>query len=102
MVEWVIACDKDELGKGEMYSFDHGDKMILLANCDGKIYATDRICTHAEADLSTGMLNETNVTCPLHLSSFNLEDGKPQNLPAEKPLRTYNVKIDQNKIYVEV
>jgi len=42
------------------------------------------------------------VTCPLHLSIFNLEDGKPQNPPAESPLKSYNVKIEQNEIYVEV
>lgn len=102
MIEWVKVCKKDEIGQGEMYSFDHDDKMILIANCNGKFYATDRICTHAEADLSTGFLNETNVTCPLHLSIFNLQDGKPQNLPAEKPLKTFNVKIEQSEIYIEV
>ena len=100
--KWVKACSKDKLGKGEMVDFDHNEKKILLANLNGKIYATDRICTHEEADLSTGILGEQGVTCPLHLSTFNLETGMPQNAPAEKPLKTYNVKIEQNEIYVEV
>ena len=100
--KWVKACSKKELEKGEMLDFDHENKKILLANLNGKIYATDRICTHADADLSTGILNEEGVTCPLHLSTFNLETGVPQNLPAEVPLKTYNVKIEQNEIYVEV
>ena len=68
----------------------------------GKIHATDLICTHANADLSTGFLSEEGVRCPLHLSVFNLENGEPQNLPAENPLKVYNVKIDNNEIYVEV
>lgn len=85
-----------------MFSFDHEDKRLMISNLAGKIYATDRICTHAEADLSTGFLTEEGVRCPLHLSVFNLENGKPQNPPAELPLKTYNVKIDQNEIYVEV
>lgn len=100
--QWVKACSKEKLGKGEMIDFDYNEKQILLANLNGKIYATDRICTHAQADLSTGILGEEGVTCPLHLSTFNLETGVPQNLPAEKPLKTYNVKIEQNEIYVEV
>ncbi|MFI5406720.1 MAG: Rieske (2Fe-2S) protein, partial [Nitrososphaerales archaeon] len=78
------------------------DKKILLANLDGKLYAIDRICTHAEADLSTGFLSEEGVRCPLHLSVFNLENGKPQNPPAEESLKTYNVKIDKNEVYVEI
>ena len=102
LVNWIKACSKDEVGSGDLFSFDHNEKKILLANLDGKIFATDRICTHAEADLSTGMLSEEGVRCPLHLSVFNLETGEPQNPPAEKSLKTYNVKIDQNEIYVEV
>ncbi|MDE1726342.1 MAG: non-heme iron oxygenase ferredoxin subunit [Thaumarchaeota archaeon] len=102
MSEWINVCDISELKKGDMLDFDYKDKKILLANLDGKIYATDRICTHAEADLSTGILNEEGVTCPLHLSTFNLKTGVPQNLPAEIPLKIYNVKIEQNEIYVEV
>jgi nitrite reductase/ring-hydroxylating ferredoxin subunit len=85
-----------------MFSFDYENKQLMITNLGGKIYATDRICTHAEADLSTGFLTEEGVRCPLHLSVFNLENGNPLNPPAEVPLKTYNVKIDQNKIYVEV
>ncbi len=85
-----------------MFSFDHNEKRLLITNLNGTIYATDRICTHAEADLTSGFLSDEGVRCPLHLSVFNLENGKPQNPPAEEPLKTYNVKIDQNEIYVEV
>ena len=85
-----------------MLDFDYNEKKILLANINGKIYAADRTCTHADADLATGILSEEGVTCPLHLSTFSLETGAPQNLPAEVPLKTYNVKIEQNEIYVEV
>jgi len=92
----------DEVKEGTLFGFHADDKKILLANQKGKIFATDLICTHAEADLSTGFLSDEGVRCPLHLSVFNLQDGVPQNPPAEKPLKTYNVKIEQNAIYVEV
>ena len=100
--QWIKACKVDQVKEGQLFGFNANDKKILLANQKGNIYATDLICTHADADLSTGFLNEEGVRCPLHLSVFNLQDGKPQNLPAENPLKTYNVKIDQNEIYVEV
>ena len=87
-----------------MIDFDHGGRTILLARIGGKVFATDRICTHAYADLSTGILNEDEktVTCPLHLSAFKLDSGQPQNLPAEEPLKTYNVKISDGRIYVNI
>ena len=102
MGKWVKACAQDKLPVNDMYSFDIDEKKLLITNLGGKLFATDRICTHAEADLSTGFLSEQGVRCPLHLSVFNLENGAPQNPPAETPLKTYNVKIDHNEIYVEV
>lgn len=102
LTQWIKACKSDQVKTGQLFGFSYNDKKILLANQKGKIYATDLICTHADADLSTGFLSEEGVRCPLHLSVFNLQNGKPQNLPAEIPLKTYNVKIDQNEIYVEV
>lgn len=102
MGNWVKACNEDEVKAGQLFSFDHQEKKILVANLDGNLYATDRICTHEEADLSTGFLSKEGVRCPLHLSVFNLENGAPLNLPAEKSLKTYNVKIDSNEIFVEV
>ena len=100
--QWIKACNLDQVSEGQLFGFNSDDKKILLANLKGKIFATDLICTHADADLSTGFLSEEGVRCPLHLSVFNLEDGKPQNLPAEVPLKKYNVKIEQNEVYVEV
>jgi len=85
-----------------LFGFDYKDKRILLANQNGKIFATNLICTHEEADLSTGFLSDEGVRCPLHLSVFNLENGEPQNPPAQTSLKTYNVKLENNEIYVEV
>jgi len=100
--EWIKACTLDQVKEGQLFGFVHDGKKILLANLKGKIHATDLICTHADADLSTGFLSDEGVRCPLHLSVFNLDDGKPQNLPAEIPLNVYNTKIDGNAIYVEI
>ena len=102
MTQWIKACNLDQVREGQLFGFQSEDKKILLANQKGKIFATDLICTHAEADLSTGFLSDEGVRCPLHLSVFNLQDGNPQNPPAEIPLKTYNVKIQQNEVYVEV
>ena len=100
--EWIKACTVDQVDHGQLFSIVHGDKKILLANLNGKIHATDLICTHAEADLSTGFLSGEGLRCPLHLSVFNLENGKPQNPPAEEALKVYNVKIEHSMVYVEV
>lgn len=100
--EWVKACTLQQVKEGQLFGFVHNDTKILIANLKGKIHATDLICTHANADLSTGFLSDEGVRCPLHLSVFNLANGEPQNLPAEVPLKLYNVKVQSDEVYVEV
>jgi 3-phenylpropionate/trans-cinnamate dioxygenase ferredoxin subunit len=101
---WIRACKTEDLKTSNPLDFDYEDKKILITNVDNRIYATDRICTHAYADLSTGFLNESEktVTCPLHMSIFDLENGKPLNLPAEEPLKTYNVKVESDWVWIMV
>ncbi len=107
---WVRACNANSLSNGDLISFDYNNnnndknKKILIAKIQDKIYATDGICTHEYADLSTGFLNEQEktVTCPLHLSVFKLDSGVPQNPSAELPLKTYSVKIEDNGVYIMI
>jgi len=101
-MEWIKVCNNDSLGNGDLMGFDYDDKELLITKVQDKLYATDRICTHQYADLTSGFLNEEEktVTCPLHLSVFKLEDGIPQNPPAELPLKTYDVKVEDSGIYV--
>ncbi|RNJ75238.1 MAG: non-heme iron oxygenase ferredoxin subunit [Nitrosopumilus sp. H8] len=101
MPEWIKVCSLEDVGDGQLLGRDCGEKKILVANIGGKIHATDRICTHADADLANGITSPEGVRCPLHLSVFDMESGAPQNPPAEAPLRVYNVKIDDGQIYVE-
>jgi 3-phenylpropionate/trans-cinnamate dioxygenase ferredoxin subunit len=104
MPEWIKACELKELNSSQLADFDFNDKKILISNIRGKVYAIDRICTHAYADLSTGFMNEEEetITCPLHMSSFKMKDGTPQNLPAEVPLKTYKTKIEDSLVYILV
>ena len=104
MSDWIKVCSIDSLKPGVLMDFDFNDKKILLVKINNKIFASDRICTHAYADLSNGFLNEEEktITCPLHMSAFNLEDGKPLNQPAEEPLMLYETKIDNNSIFIHI
>jgi 3-phenylpropionate/trans-cinnamate dioxygenase ferredoxin component len=101
---WVRVCSEKSLSNGEMIEFDHAGAKIMVARAAGQLYALDRICTHAYADLTTGFMNEDacTVTCPLHLSAFKLSDGMPQNPPATAALKTYKVKIQDEGIYIKL
>jgi nitrite reductase/ring-hydroxylating ferredoxin subunit len=74
----------------------------MVVNVDGALYALNRICTHETADLSTGFLLGSVVTCPLHLSRFDVKTGAVENPPATVPLATYGLKVEGTSVYVRV
>ena len=105
MAEWIRACSADEVPDGLTYAAECGSRRLVLVRDGDAVYAADRICTHADADLSTGFVvpgANPGVRCPLHLSVFDMQTGIPLNPPAEEKLRTYRTKIDDGVVYVEV
>ena len=100
--EYVKACELSDVPPGTMHPVDVGETHMMIVNVDGSLYAVDRICTHETADLSRGFLIDSEVTCPLHLSRFEVRTGTVQNPPATTPLRTYKLRVDRTSVYVQL
>jgi nitrite reductase/ring-hydroxylating ferredoxin subunit len=100
--EFVPAIKTSELGEGTMLALDVKGVHLLLAKIRGEVSALSGTCTHEDADLGQGFIIEDRVVCPLHLSQFDLRTGQVLNPPATAPLRSYNVKIEGETIFVEV
>lgn len=72
---------------------------ILVVKRGGRLYAVSGVCTHEYCELDRGVVApagaaEPTVTCPLHLSRFDLTTGVPLDPPAEEPLAVYPVSVD--------
>ena len=100
--EYVKVCELNEIPPGTMHPVDVGETKLMVVNIDGTLYALNRICTHETADLSTGFLVGSIVTCPLHLSRFYVKTGAVENLPATIPLTMYRLKLEGTSVYVQV
>ena len=98
----INAGALSDLPPGTMKGIDLDGRRVLVVNLEGKLHAWDGTCTHEEADLSTGFLLGDEITCPLHLSRFNLLTGEAVNPPAEKALTNYPVKVENGEILVEL
>ncbi len=75
---------------------------ILLANVDGRVFATQGICSHEYFELDKGFLTGDSITCALHTSRFDLETGEALDPPAELPLQTYPVTVEGDQIVLEL
>lgn len=71
---------------------------IAVAYSAGEYFAIDNTCTHEDASLAEGWIEDGVVECPLHASGFCLRDGKVQNPPAATDVAVHEVRVDGDQI----
>lgn len=112
----VEVSKTSELEDGTMRAASVNGRKVLLAKVGDKYYAADNRCLHMGGKLSQGKLEGTVVTCPLHGSQFDLRDGQivrwlkgsgvistvGKALKSPRQLTIYNVKVEDNRILVEI
>jgi len=93
----------DEVPDGTMkMAFVDGTDQVLVVQSNGRLYAMQGICTHEYFELDKGFLTAGTITCALHLSRFDLDNGEPLDPPAEIPLAVYPVVVEDGRIIIEV
>ncbi len=93
----------DEVPEGTMQmAWVDGTDQVLVVNTNGHPYAVQGICSHEYFELDKGFLTNGTLTCPLHLSRFDLDSGEALDPPAEQPLAVYPVIVEDGRILIEV
>jgi 3-phenylpropionate/trans-cinnamate dioxygenase ferredoxin subunit len=103
MPKCVVAQLSDLDDATPLKRVDVNDVPICLARlASGEVFAISDVCSHEEIELSDGELDGEDVECPAHGSRFNVRTGEVSGLPAEDPVDTYPVTVDDGQIVVEV
>ena len=95
---WAIATD-GELHVDAMKAFELDGRRLLLVHAAGRHFVIDEMCSHEDYSLALGCIKGTRIKCSLHGSYFDLETGSPLDEPADEPIRTYPVKVEQGKVW---
>ena len=94
----------DALADGEAQRFDvHGHRLAVIRIGDA-VYVIGDICTHQDISLSEGEVDvdTCHIECWKHGSSFSLETGAPDVLPATRPVPVYRAWVDDGEVFVEI
>jgi 3-phenylpropionate/trans-cinnamate dioxygenase ferredoxin subunit len=99
----VRACGTNDLKAGEALRLNITPPIAIYRLNDG-FYATEDTCTHAQSSLAAGDidLEECTVECPYHAALFDIRTGFVLGPPANKPVKTYPVKVVGDEVFVEV
>ena len=93
----------DEVPDGTMkMAYVDGTDQVLVIHTGGRFQAVQGICSHEYFELDKGFLTAGTLTCALHLSRFDLDNGEPLDPPAEEPLAIYPVTIEDGRVLIEV
>ena len=93
--EFQLAARSEDVAEGRGIPVMIDASRIAIFRWNGKLYATDEMCSHADASLAFGPLEEGCVVCVWHAAKFDLETGEPTSGPATRPIRTYPVRENE-------
>ncbi len=97
-------CRRDDLESGMARRFEVGKDAVCLVRIGDDFYAVGDRCSHANYSLSEGEVypEDLEIECWKHGSTFSLVDGKPQSLPATKPVPAYEVRVEGDDVFVVI
>jgi 3-phenylpropionate/trans-cinnamate dioxygenase ferredoxin subunit len=101
----TTVCTVDELPEGEMRLVEiDGRKIGVFHTDDGELYAIEDRCSHDDGPLAEGEFDATacTVECPRHGSLFDLRTGRPKTLPAFQPVETFDARVEDGEVKLEV
>ncbi len=104
MAERAVVCRRDDLASGEARRFEVGGVSVAVVRIGDDFYALGDRCSHEDTSLSEGevWVDELELECPRHGSTFDLRTGAPCSLPATTPVPVYEVELSGDDVVVVV
>lgn len=96
--EWFKVAELSQIRVDRTRLCRIGDQVLCLYNLGGAIYATDDLCTHGQASLADGFIENGEIVCPLHDGRFCIRTGKATGVPCTVDIKTYSVKVKDGAV----
>ncbi len=99
---WTEAAALDDVPQDDVIGVTVAGRDVALYSVEGEVFATDNLCTHGNARLCDGFLEGHEIECPLHQGRFDVRDGRALCAPLTEALRSYPVRIEQGKVFLQI
>ena len=100
----TVVCAFDDLAPGSATRFDVDGIAVAVVRIGDDVYAIGDVCSHGEVSLSEGevLCDEKELECWKHGSSFSLETGQPQTLPATRPVPVFVARVVDGNVEIGI
>ena len=98
----VRVCGLEDLQPGAACRVEVASQRVALVRIGDDFYAIGDTCSHADVSLSEGdvLIEDRELECWKHGSTFSLVTGEPSCLPAVRPVAVYEVQVIGEDVYV--
>lgn len=90
-----------DLPPGAAYGGEVSGRPVAAFNVNGRYYALENRCSHAQVPLSEGPVSGDVVFCPRHGSRFCLATGMALSPPACDAVPTWSVRLEDGWVMVK-
>jgi metal-sulfur cluster biosynthetic enzyme/nitrite reductase/ring-hydroxylating ferredoxin subunit len=102
MAEFVRVADIAEIPDPGKTLVEVDGDMVALFHVGGTFYAIDDVCTHDGGPLADGELRDYKIACPRHGAKFDIRTGAALSMPAVRPTRAHDVKVEEGGVWVRL
>lgn len=100
--ELHLLCRAEDVPEDEPLRIELADgHAVAVYKWNDDYFCTDDLCTHGEASLAEGYVENGEIFCPYHMGSFCISTGEPRAAPCSIPIRAYAVIEAGGELFVE-
>jgi nitrite reductase/ring-hydroxylating ferredoxin subunit len=99
-LELCNASDVDP-GTSKLVELDNYPPLAVF-NVDGEYFVINDTCSHGDASLCDGEIEDGEVSCPWHNAKFCIKTGKALTFPAVEAQKSYETSIVDGKIVIDI
>jgi 3-phenylpropionate/trans-cinnamate dioxygenase ferredoxin component len=85
----------------EQKIIDLETEYVLVLRTESGFWAIEDRCSHDDNELFGGEVVGKEIKCPRHGARFDLESGQALCLPAVRAVRTYNVVVSDQDVFLQ-
>lgn len=100
MSDWFDVGDAGDFADGEVAPAMAGGQPVAVFRIGEELFALKDLCTHGNARLSDGYVEDGCVECPLHQGLFDIRSGAARCAPVTEAVRSFPVRVVAGRVEV--
>ena len=91
-----------QLVPNKPFRLEKSGTAICVVRVGQEVFAVDDTCSHSDASLAEGDVEDFQIECWLHGAAFDLRSGEATSMPATQSIKTYTVNVDADSVTIEI